>query len=81
MATSTVVPDAPVGSPTEQSVDELIGVGASIASPFIKNASSQSLASSLVGLSPVAVHLGFLLAHLFQHHANTVAQPPAPVKQ
>lgn len=57
-------------TPGEQSADEIAAVAGGIIGQFAKN---NQVVSEITGLSPVFIHLGFMLAHLFQHHAKTSA--------
>lgn len=89
MASSAVTPAAafagsadapdPGAAPSNQEVkiDTAVEVGAEAVAPFLHSAQATGALAVATGLAPMFIHLGFLLAHLFQHHANTAPKPAA----
>ena len=61
-------------SETEAKVDEVLGVASQIAAPFLHSVKAVGALAAATNLSPIAIHLGFLLAHLFHHYHETTAK-------
>lgn len=60
-------------TPGEQKADQIAEYAGEVAGLYVHNAKSVSALSQVTQLSPIFIHLGFMLAHLFQHHAKTTA--------
>lgn len=68
--TNNPEPDTQGISDKEQNVDAVVETAAATAAQWIHNPLALQTLSEVTGLAPIFVHLGFLMAHLFQHHAT-----------
>ncbi|HLW52743.1 MAG TPA: hypothetical protein VKW06_07860 [Candidatus Angelobacter sp.] len=76
-AVAEVVTAAAPPDPGESNVQKIVGEAAGIASLFVKSNPAVAALSEAAQLSPIFIHLGFFIAHLF-HHAVKNAAPVAP---
>ena len=70
--------------PKEAQVQEIAMVASQTAAQWIHNPKSVNALAQATGLAPLFIHLGFMFAHLFQHHATQaglavpeIINPPA----
>lgn len=81
-----ITPD-PTADPKEQQVDNVVAAASAVAANWIHSPKAVGALAVATGLSPLAIHIGFMFASLFHHHyqqtgaSTDVPAPAVPVQQ
>lgn len=71
----TVLPSTSDTSDKEQKLDELVQVAAVAGGGWLHSPQATNALAAASGIAPMFIHLGFMLAHMFQHHADKAGIP------
>lgn len=69
--------------PAEEQVDAVVEAASKVAANWIHSPKAIKALSEATGLGPFAVHLGFMFAHMFHHHAakHGIPMPEFPTTE